>query len=117
MKWHNLDHLSQLETIIRESVDYPIIIFKHSTSCSISYIAQRRLMNPEANFPAHVKCYFLDLLKHRDISHEIASRLQVHHESPQLILISGGECVYDSSHLDIQLDEIKEQLEGLLIAK
>jgi bacillithiol system protein YtxJ len=33
--------------------------------------------------------YFLDLIAHRDISNEIASRFGVTHQSPQLILIKG----------------------------
>ncbi|MBX4298775.1 thioredoxin family protein, partial [Mycobacterium tuberculosis] len=31
------------------------------------------------------------------------------HESPQVLLIRNGECVYDESHMAINIDEINEQ--------
>ncbi|HEY1005772.1 MAG TPA: monothiol bacilliredoxin BrxC family protein [Sphingobacteriaceae bacterium] len=35
---------------------------------------------------------------------------QVHHESPQLLLIQNGECILDQSHGDISVDEVNEVL-------
>ena len=55
-----------------------------------------------------VNLYFLDLISHRDISAYIAETFQVHHESPQLLLIKDGECILDSSHGEISADEVAE---------
>jgi len=33
----------------------------------------------------------------------------VYHESPQVILIKNGACVYEESHGGIQMEEIAEQ--------
>jgi bacillithiol system protein YtxJ len=49
--------------------------------------------------------YFLDLIQHRDISNQIAQLFQIHHESPQLLLIKDGECVLDLSHGEISVEE------------
>jgi bacillithiol system protein YtxJ len=54
--------------------------------------------------------YFLDLLKHRSISDQVAEDFAVTHESPQILLIKNTECVYDESHSGIQMDEIAEQM-------
>jgi bacillithiol system protein YtxJ len=54
------------------------------------------------------KIYYLDLLRFRPISQEIAQKFNVHHESPQLLLIQNGECTLDSSHMAIKLSEVKE---------
>jgi bacillithiol system protein YtxJ len=54
--------------------------------------------------------YFLDLLKHRSISDQVAEDFTVTHESPQILLIKNTECVYDESHSGIQMDEIAEQM-------
>ena len=51
--------------------------------------------------------YFLDLLSFRPISNKIAEDLQVHHESPQIILLDKSEVVLDASHLDISVDELR----------
>lgn len=60
--------------------------------------------------PAVADFYFLDLLKYRPISSAIAERFQVHHESPQIIVIKNGEVVYDESHMSIQMQEITSQV-------
>jgi len=54
--------------------------------------------------------YYLDLKSFRNISDAISERLSVHHESPQVLLIRNGECIYDASHFDITLSELKETL-------
>jgi bacillithiol system protein YtxJ len=56
--------------------------------------------------PEKVDFHYLDLLNYKAISNEIASFFQVHHESPQVILIKNGECIYDESHYGIMMDEL-----------
>jgi bacillithiol system protein YtxJ len=56
--------------------------------------------------PEKVDFHYLDLLNYKAISNEIASFFQVHHESPQIILIKNGECIYDESHYGIMMDEL-----------
>lgn len=106
--WSTLNEVSQLDTILADSHNEPIAIFKHSTTCSISGMSKMRL---EGNWDIdNLKIYYLDLLNHRDISSAIASKFSVHHESPQIVLIYKGECIYDASHFDISVDELKETL-------
>ena len=57
-----------------------------------------------------VDCYFLDLLQHRSLSNRIAEEFDVHHESPQILLIHQGSYMYDQSHNRITVEELKEQL-------
>lgn len=54
--------------------------------------------------------YYLDLIAHRDVSNAIAEIFKVYHESPQLLLIKNGECIYDASHGEINFDELREIL-------
>lgn len=103
MEWISLETASQLDNI-KQQQGYSLI-FKHSTRCSISMMAKRRFELDWENLPADMPLYFLDLLKHRDLSAKIAQDFQVHHESPQLLLIKDGECVLDQSHGGISVDE------------
>ncbi len=50
--------------------------------------------------------HLLDLLQYRNISNTIASDLQITHESPQVLVIKNGRCVYHESHTAINYDEI-----------
>lgn len=105
MKWIDLTDDTQLATIAAESKEQPVVIFKHSTRCSISSMAKNRL-DREADVPG-MQFYYLDLIRHRALSNAVAELYQVVHESPQVLLIRNGECIYDESHNGISLAEIE----------
>jgi len=108
MNWNRLDNLETLEGIINESEKSPVMIFKHSTSCSISAMALNRLERSwNESEMEEVKVYYLDLLAHRDISSTIAEKFGVAHQSPQVLLIKNGKCVYDDSHMGISYQNLK----------
>jgi bacillithiol system protein YtxJ len=104
MNWHPINTIDQLDQIKAASYITPQVIFKHSTTCSISRMALDRFERAET--PENVDFHYLDLLNFRAISNEIVTFFQVHHESPQVILIKGGECIYDESHYGIMMDEL-----------
>ncbi len=109
--WNALTSAEQLENIKAESKQQPVIIFKHSTSCSISATAKSRLERQwDTVGLGNVKPYCLDLLSYRSISNQIATTFEIRHESPQLLLIRDGECTSDWSHLGIRLDEVNKAL-------
>ena len=108
--WIVLEDAGTIDSIIDESYTLPAVLFKHSTRCSISAIAKYRLESDAPELKVPVKFYYLDLIAHRNISAIISECFQVHHESPQILVIKNGECVLDSSHLDIQVSEISEVL-------
>ncbi len=107
MKWISLLNEDQLTEINRISFDTPQVIFKHSTRCSISSVAKNRLERAES--PSNINFYYLDLIAFRELSNKIAETYQVHHESPQVLLIKNGECIFDESHNAINMDELVEQ--------
>jgi bacillithiol system protein YtxJ len=107
MNWISLNEPTQLKQIKLQSFDQPQVIFKHSTRCAISSMAKSRLERNQ--FPKDVPFYFLDLIKHRNISDSIENEFNVDHESPQVLVIKNGECVYDESHSGINMDEILSQ--------
>ncbi|MCY1494536.1 hypothetical protein D3C87_68960 [compost metagenome] len=109
LNWNALTELKQLDSIVEESEEKPIVIFKHSTRCSISRMA---LKNFEREYSDEnvASLYFLDLLSHRDVSNEIAQRFHVIHQSPQLLLIKNGQSVYDVSHSEIDAEALKTKI-------
>ncbi|MEO6731688.1 MAG: bacillithiol system redox-active protein YtxJ [Ferruginibacter sp.] len=108
MDWIELTELAQLPDIKEQSKKKPQLIFKHSARCSISSVVRGRLERSAP--PENVDFYFLDLIRNRDVSNKIAEEFAVYHESPQVLLIKNGECVYDESHSGITMDDIKEQV-------
>ncbi|MDX5421457.1 MAG: bacillithiol system redox-active protein YtxJ [Hymenobacteraceae bacterium] len=111
MNWHPLTSTEQLDEVLQESKSTPIVIFKHSTACSISSTAKSRLERQWAGAGLdHVKPYYLDLIAYRPVSNEVAELLHVKHESPQLLLVQDGTCTYDASHLGISVDALKKHI-------
>jgi len=109
INWNALTDLQQLNEISEESNEKPVVIFKHSTRCSISRMALKQFEN---HFDLHeeVKPYFLDLIEYREVSNEIANRFQVVHQSPQILVIKGGKSIYDVSHDGIDAEVLKGKI-------
>ncbi|MEO6221123.1 MAG: bacillithiol system redox-active protein YtxJ, partial [Ginsengibacter sp.] len=104
MNWIPLQTEEQIDEIISNSGKTPQVIFKHSIRCSISSMAKNRL--DKNTQPEGIDFYFLDIINNRAISNKIAKEFDVHHQSPQLLLINGGQCVYNESHSGIQMEDI-----------
>ncbi len=107
--WTNLESNDQVSNLLAQSESTPCVIFKHSTTCSISSIAQLRLNDIDTS-SSRAKFYYIDLLTFRSVSNHIAEVLNVHHESPQIIIVKNQEATFDASHLDITHEELLEEL-------
>ena len=104
MEWIHLTDEGELNNIIEKSKEKAQVIFKHSSRCSISSVALHRFQ--KAARPGGIDFYFLDLIAHRSLSNKIAEVFNVHHESPQVLVIKDGRCVFHESHLSIDMHEI-----------
>jgi bacillithiol system protein YtxJ len=109
ISWTGLTHLDQLDMIINDSWEIPVLIFKHSTRCIISRTVLKNF-EKEFDLGDKVKPYFLDLLEFRPISNEIAAVFNVTHQSPQLIVIKNGKAVFDTSHDNITVEDLKNYI-------
>ena len=104
LSWPTLESEADLERAIEASKERPVVLFKHSTRCSISFMAKARLQDAKEADPPQI--YYLDLLAHRDISNLIAERFDVVHQSPQVIVIKDGYAIYDASHGTINMRDL-----------
>jgi len=109
MVWHPLQKAEELDNLLEQSRSQPIVIFKHSTRCIISSMAMDRLERQWQSDIA-VPFYYLDLLKFRDISNEIASKTGIEHQSPQILVLSGGVCKYSATHGDINMSSVLSEI-------
>jgi bacillithiol system protein YtxJ len=108
MNWNQLTTEQQLDELIQASQEKPLVIFKHSTRCSISSTALSRL---ERTWDAEqTPAFYLDLIAYRPISGLIAEKFNVEHQSPQVLVIDKGNCTYSATHWDISMDELKPHL-------
>ena len=99
--YQTLDSRDGVDALLRASHEAPLVIFKHSTSCSISHLAKSRLDRALRADDLALPVHYLDLLRHRDVSNYVAEALGVRHESPQVIIVDRGRAGYVATHLDI----------------
>jgi bacillithiol system protein YtxJ len=109
MVWNELKTENELFEWKESSKKTPILLFKHSTRCSISAAAKGRIERKwDDKNPMNPKPVYLDLIAYREVSNKIASEFKIEHQSPQVLLIKDGVCTYHSSHYDIDYNEIVE---------
>jgi bacillithiol system protein YtxJ len=106
--WKFVSTEEQLNDIVALSKEQPVMLYKHSTRCSISLMAKKVIESEyQGDITDKVSIYLLDLLNYRSVSDAIALRFGVTHASPQILLIKDGKCVYNTSHEDCSLRKIK----------
>ncbi len=110
MEWNNITDTNQIDLLIKSSFDKPQVIFKHSTRCSISSMALNRFERLWNYDEKTVIPHFLDLIEYRQLSNAIAIQFNIMHESPQLLLIKNGVCIYNASHNGISVATISGYL-------
>lgn len=110
MNWLPLiaeQQLMEVNLLSEQSSVKAVVLFKHSTRCGTSSMALGRLERSWSLSDKEVPTYFLDLLKFREISDKIAAVYGIQHQSPQILIIKNGKCIYASSHSDICVPDIE----------
>ena len=110
VNWIPFNSLEQIKTIKELSKSETILVFKHSTRCSISSMVIKRFENLFDSSMNNIKVYYLDLLNFRAISDEVGYSFQAEHQSPQLLIIRNEVAVLNVSHYDISTVNIQKYL-------
>lgn len=109
-----LTKMEELDEAVGSSSDRPVFIYKHSTACPVSARAAGHyhdFADEDASSPPPLFTQVL-VIENRDLSNEVESRLEVTHESPQLLLLRDGKVVWHDSHFSISEQSIQSALEG-----
>lgn len=102
MRWLQSD--SEIEQIVKNDKQL-IAIFKHSTRCPISARAWNQMQLIENKWKTTVIFVGVDVIDKRSISQKIATIFNIRHESPQVLVVRNGNCIYDRSHFQITESE------------
>ena len=101
-----LDSTERLEELFEQSHEKPVVLFKHSTSCPISAGVYEEVTRVNGDINLIV------MQSARDISNVVAEKTGIRHESPQAIVLRGGEPVYHASHFDVTAEAINGEING-----
>lgn len=104
LKLNTIDELEQFMQGKNE-----MILFKHSTTCPISAGAYDEFMSYVKK--EDVKPWALVIVQEaRPVSNEIANRLGIKHESPQVLYVKEGKVAWHASHWNIKEKELKKAI-------
>lgn len=108
--WKNITSEEDVLKIMDASEHKTQIIFKDSHSCGISAYAKERLADGSSLLEEKSEFNYLDLLHYRTVSNFISTKLEITHQSPQIIVIKDKKVVYRDSHHSIQTEKILKYL-------
>ncbi|WP_432362432.1 bacillithiol system redox-active protein YtxJ [Sporosarcina sp. UB5] len=103
-----IQSMEEWEQVRNQSRKEPIFFMKHSSTCPVSVAGYRVFDKFETDIPK----YYLIVQRSRALSNEVESKLGIRHESPQLLLIKGGEAVWHASHYGISQSNITSAVEA-----
>jgi bacillithiol system protein YtxJ len=106
-EWEELESISNLEEVLRESARQPVLFFKHSLTCPISARAFSQFKQYlESAESRQVRNCLIVVQSAREVSRHLAEAIGVRHESPQAILVRDGRATWDESHFGITSDRL-----------
>jgi bacillithiol system protein YtxJ len=108
-----LSTTEELDLALAQSSGRPAVVFKHSPTCGISAQAFESISEwltgtiPDADF------YVVPVPASRAVATELAQRFGIRHESPQVMVIDGGEVTWHGSHFRATATAIAAALDKL----
>ena len=86
-----------LDEVLRQPL---AVLYKHSPYCGLSARALREVLTFMSAHP-RVPVYQVDVVGTRPLSREVAERLSVRHESPQVLVLREGDVAWHGSHRSV----------------
>ncbi len=87
------------------------VVYKHSPACWTCVMALRHIKTFVEAYP-DVPVYQIDVLAERDLSQEVARRLDIRHESPQAIAIVKGAVAWSGSHFEVTHEALTRAMDS-----
>jgi len=102
----------ELGQILDESCQRQVVLFKHSTACPISSRAWREIQNYIQESSDEVLVGMIKVIESRPVSSQATEKLGCKHQSPQVLLLSDRQVIWQASHQEVTQVSISEAVEG-----
>ena len=103
-RFNEIHTTDELDALIEQSGEKPIVLFKHSTTCPISHGVYKEVSNADADINLIV------VQNSRNVSTAVAEKTGIRHESPQALILKNGKVVYHASHYDVTANDINSEI-------
>ena len=96
-----LADVDDLDRVLADSAERPLLLFKHSYSCGTSAEALDELVTHLNQRDHDIRVVLVTVQTQRDVSNAVTTRLGIRHETPQALLIRDGRVVWSASHFRV----------------
>lgn len=102
-----LTRVDELDRLLAESENRPLLVFKHSYSCGTSFEALDELID-HLNTPREDDTAYaiVTVQTHRDVSNAVEARLGIRHQTPQALLIRDRRVIWSASHFRVTAEAV-----------
>lgn len=103
----------ELDAAFAEADERTVVLFKHSLICPTSRRAFETFQSFVEGQPDDAASFkLIEIQRQRNLSREVEERTKVKHESPQALVLRGGEVTWHDSHLAITEEALGDALAG-----
>ncbi len=106
MAFQTIVDTGALDSLLDNSQQRPVVVFKHSLACPISAAAYREMQKLDG------EVVLVEVQNARQVSRELADRTGIRHESPQVIVFRNGKAVWNASHYEVKAYAVTKALEA-----
>src|SRR5690625_3104055 len=110
IEYKELHAIEEWEQAWESSIEKPVLLFTHSTTCPISARAFEQYQKYLASADQNLDGYLVKVIEDRQVANQSAEETHVKHESPQLFLIRDKEVLWHTSHSKITVENIDEAI-------
>lgn len=101
-EWKEITTIEQWNAALEGSMERDLVVFKHSTTCPVSFNAHdefQRYLQTDGN--PGIDYVFVKVIESRPVSNKIAEDTGITHASPQAICIKKKASYWNTSHWSI----------------
>lgn len=105
-------HIDELDRLLANTSERPLLLFKHSVSCGTSHEALDELIEHLNDDKLDASYAIVTVQSHRELSNAVSARLGVRHETPQALLIHRGRVVWSASHFRVTAAAVQSAIKS-----
>ena len=108
-----IHEIAELERLLADTHDRPLLLFKHSYTCGVSAEALDELiLHLGERQTLDARYAMITVQTHRHVSNAASAKLGVRHETPQAILVRAGRAIWSASHFRVNAVELNKILQS-----
>lgn len=105
---------TDVDQLLSDSHQKPVLILKHSTSCPISanaYKVFQQFARDSELSASKLDFSLVKVIESRPASLYLAEKVGIKHQSPQVLLIENGGAIWDDSHWQISIKNLAKAVD------